>query len=180
MGCVGGNTWSTVNPYYDILVVIVLSVTMLSYLNQLLSRVDAVIATPLFFTNLIVCSSTVGLVFYKEYVKFQLWQWIIFPLGITVVCIGVAFMSLKGINLDELRLKEAMLQKSKENRISLVREARERGDSVGLKRVVSLSFLPKSSSSKSLDVENGMRKSKSDGNFMVTAKITDADEGPNL
>lgn len=172
---VGGNTWRTVHPYYHIIGVVVLAVGMLSYLNLLLSRVDAVIATPLYFTNLIVCSSTIGLLFYKEYKGFEVWQWVVFPLGILVVCMGVAFMSLKGINLDELRLKEAMLQKSKENRMSLEKAARERGESTGLRRVVSLKVLQKSNSSKSL---GGMTKSKSEA--AIKPVVDDEDDGPGL
>merc|ERR1712224_549962 len=120
---VGNNTWLTIHPYYHIVAVIILSLCMLSYLNLLLARTNAVIATPLYFTNLIVCSSTMGLIFYKEYREFSVWQWILFPLGILIVISGVAFMSLKGIDLNEFKKKEIELQAAKEYRQSLRRSA---------------------------------------------------------
>ncbi len=67
------------------------------------------IGTPLFFTNLIVCSTVAGLVYYEEYKMYQAWQIAVFPAGICVVCAGVMFMSLKGIDAEELRRVEREL-----------------------------------------------------------------------
>ena len=67
------------------------------------------IGTPLFFTNLIVGSTVAGLVYYEEYKTYKAWQIAVFPAGICVVCAGVMFMSLKGIDAEELRRVEREL-----------------------------------------------------------------------
>jgi len=119
VGAISGeqvSSWNTIFPYLHILGVIVLAVGSLSALNQLLSRVDAVVGTPLYFTNLIICSSILGLVFYREYDGFSAWQWVVFPIGLLVVCGGVLLMSLYGVDLEQLQAVEGDILRRKDQR----------------------------------------------------------------
>ena len=116
-GSVGGtkeNPWETIHPYYHIFAIVVFALLMISYINRGLSLYPAVTFTPMYFTNLIVCSSTLGLVYYKEYENYLPWQWALFPLGIVIVCIGIAFMALKGIDLQKVQRRLRKQQKIKE------------------------------------------------------------------
>jgi len=116
IGPVETNTWRTLWPYIHILVVPLLGLIMISYVNRGLQAYDSILFTPLFFTNLIVLSSTLGLIYYEEFEGFIAWQFTLFPLGIIVIVFGIAFMTLKGVNIEEVRAREDRLMKSKENR----------------------------------------------------------------
>ncbi|CAK9001844.1 Transmembrane protein 184A [Durusdinium trenchii] len=119
VGSASTNTWATIWPYFHILAVAVLAIGMISYINRGLQHYDAVLFTPLYFTNLIICSTTLGMVYYREYQNFKTWQLAVFPIGISIVVCGILFMTLRGVDVDVVRARMARLDQSKENRKSM-------------------------------------------------------------
>ncbi|GBG34240.1 Magnesium transporter NIPA4 [Hondaea fermentalgiana] len=113
------NPWKTIWPYVHIIAVFFLAVGMISYINRGLQAYDAVLFTPLYFTNLIVLSSSLGLVYYKEYENFEVWQMIVYPFGVAIVCGGILFMTIKGVDIPTVRARIARLNKSRENMKSM-------------------------------------------------------------
>lgn len=107
------STWRTLWPYFHIVAIIFLAIGMISYINRGLQTYDAVLYTPLYFTNLIVLSSSLGLIFYKEYQDFDTWQMAIYPTGVVIVCTGILFMTLKGVNIQQVRARVARLDRSR-------------------------------------------------------------------
>lgn len=85
--------WSTVHPYYHIALVVVLATLQISHINHGLKDYDAVFYLPLYNCFFIVCTSTLGAIFFGEFVGMSVMRWVLFPLGVGVTLIGIVLMS---------------------------------------------------------------------------------------
>ena len=85
------NEWGTSPlPYVFILTVVACATMQLIYINIGGERYQATRYFPAYNATLMVCTCTFGAVFYKEYKTLHP---VLFPLGLIVICGGIAFIS---------------------------------------------------------------------------------------
>jgi hypothetical protein len=101
--------WSSVHPYYHLLVVFFLAFGMISFINQGLERFPAVSFLPLYNCLFIVLCTLLGALFFREFDDFSVKASIMFPLGIIITILGISLIScnaqpeakVQGIGEDE-------------------------------------------------------------------------------
>jgi len=87
------DAWSSVHPYYHILIVFFLAVGMISFINQGLERFPAVSFLPLYNCLFIILSTLLGALFFREFDDFTLRADIMFPLGVCTTIFGISIIS---------------------------------------------------------------------------------------
>ena len=92
-------TWTTIHPYYHIVLVVLLALAMISYINQGLAQFNAVVYLPLYNCIYILLSSSFGALFFREFDDYNTLSWIMFPTGIVITIGGIALMSATGAKL---------------------------------------------------------------------------------
>lgn len=96
-----GDSWSTIYPYLHIVLVIAMAVSVISFINQGLRQFDAVVFLPMYNCCYVVFGSSMGAVYYKEFQNFETWKWVVYPLGLFIVVVGISLMSLVGYHTEE-------------------------------------------------------------------------------
>ena len=96
--------WSTVHPYYHIILILGLSLMQISHINQGLRHSNAVSFLPMYNCFYIVLTSSLGGLFFGEFDSMPLVSAILFPLGVMVTLFGIAGMT---IGVDALERETA-------------------------------------------------------------------------
>ena len=86
--------WSTIHPYYHIVLILGLSLLQISHINQGLRHSNAVSFLPMYNCFYIVLTSTLGGLFFGEFDGLSLASMVLFPLGVAVTLFGIAGMTL--------------------------------------------------------------------------------------
>lgn len=81
--------WSTIHPYYSLLLVILMAFGMISFISQGLEHSVAVLFLPVYNCLFIVLSSVMGGVFFQEFDHLSSLGVTLFPTGIVVIVVGI-------------------------------------------------------------------------------------------
>jgi len=91
----GRGEWDRFEPYVFILCCAGFAVGQIMLLNKGLVLWTAVKYLPIYNVSLILCSTTFGAIFYKEYEALDTVGIIMFPLGVAIVIVGSLLLALK-------------------------------------------------------------------------------------
>jgi len=91
----GRGEWDRFEPYVFILCCAGFAVGQIMLLNKGLVLWTAVKYLPIYNVSLILCSTTFGAIFYKEYEALDTTGIIMFPLGVAIVIVGSLMLALK-------------------------------------------------------------------------------------
>ncbi|KAH9261381.1 hypothetical protein BASA81_000013 [Batrachochytrium salamandrivorans] len=92
--------WSTVHPYYSLLVIIIMAFGMISFISQGLEHSVAVLFLPVYNCLFIILSSVLGGLFFQEFDTLGSTGLILFPLGISVIVMGILVSVMGSANLS--------------------------------------------------------------------------------
>jgi drug/metabolite transporter (DMT)-like permease len=85
--------WGTIHPYYHVALVALLATMQISHVNVGIKEYEAVNFLPLYNCFFIVCTSTLGGIFFGELAEFNVLQWILFPFSVATTLVGIVIMS---------------------------------------------------------------------------------------
>mmetsp|Transcript_20352 Transcript_20352/g.58037 ORF Transcript_20352/g.58037 Transcript_20352/m.58037 type:complete len:433 (-) Transcript_20352:22-1320(-) len=103
----GTSSWTTVHPYYHIVLTIIFAVLQIAHINQGLRRYNAVLYLPLYNCMYILLSGTMGALTYREFDSYTKTQFILFPFGVLITLSGILVMTQKDPNSSGAEVKVA-------------------------------------------------------------------------
>lgn len=115
--------FASIYPYLHIVLILALGMVVVSYVNQGLSRFDAVLFSPLYICCLIVLSSLYGSIFFKEYEHYGVLQVFLWILGVLTVCSGVMLLTLPNWQIGRFTLRSRQGRDSGASSYGLLEEA---------------------------------------------------------